>query len=90
MITFVQLAGISAIKKWLVDGYIGPAFLIVIAGVALTLMLNRQFRALIGFVGFCVVIALLIFGGDKLFGEDGAFTKSAKEGASKITNTTFF
>lgn len=71
------LLGLSTLQGTLVEKWIGPAFMIVVAGIAIKFIISRQFRELAGFLGIAAVVALLVFNGDGLFGKAGIFTKIA-------------
>lgn len=79
--------GLSGLYQTLVDNWLGPIFLIVMAVVAIYFVKNRQFRELAAFVGICIIVALLIFFGSYLFGgggTDGKLTQAAKGIVDKI------
>lgn len=79
--TFTMLlgnAGIGGLKEILIANWIGPAFFLVVAGLAIKFIISRQFRELAGFLGIAAIVALLIFGGEGLFGETGIFYKIAE------------
>lgn len=62
----------------LIQNWIGPVFLLIIAGYSIKFLLSRQFRELAGFVVIGALVALMIYGGDTLFGETGLLTKIAQ------------
>ena len=53
--------GLGALQKTLVSNWIGPAFFIIVAGIAIKFIVSRQFRELAGFLGIAAIVALLIF-----------------------------
>lgn len=65
--------GLGGIQENLVSNWLGPALFIIIAGVSIKFILNRQFRELAGFLMIAAVVALLVFNADGLFGESGVF-----------------
>lgn len=65
--------GLGGIQDNLVSNWLGPALFIIIAGVSIKFILNRQFRELAGFLMIAAVVALLVFNADGLFGENGVF-----------------
>lgn len=65
--------GLGGIQENLVSEWLGPALFIIIAGVSIKFILNRQFRELAGFLMIAAVVALLVFNADGLFGEKGVF-----------------
>ena len=79
----------SAIADW-----IGPAFVLVVAAVAIVLALKRQLAAFLSFAAIAVLAAVFIFFGDDLFGKNGNISKAGKDVATKInavdlTDTTY-
>lgn len=66
-------AGLGTLQKTLVSNWIGPAFFIIVAGIAIKFIVSRQFRELAGFLGIATIVALLIFNAGGLFGTKGIF-----------------
>lgn len=83
---FLADAGLGSLQQTLVSNWIGPAFLIVVAGCAIKFIISRQFRELAGFLGIAVVVALLVFNADGLFGSGGIFYKIAKAFSEALGN----
>lgn len=77
--------GLSRLQNTLVQNWIGPVFLIVIAALSIKFMMQRQFRELAGFLAIGAVVGLLIYGTGTLFGERGLLTNIAKGFANLIT-----
>ena len=77
-------AGLGTLQTTLVSNWIGPAFFIVVAGLAIKFIVSRQFRELAGFLGIAAIVALLIFNGAGLFGESGVFYKIADSFSTSI------
>mgnify|MGYP001060963827 CR=1 FL=1 len=86
MNSLVLLAGLAGLQNTLVQNWIGPAFLIVIAALAIKFMIQRQFRELAGFLAIGAVVALLIYGTDSLFGENGIFKGIADAFANALNS----
>lgn len=76
--------GLRGLYDELVSNWLGPIFLIVMAIVAIYFVKNRQFRELAAFIGICVIVALLIFFGDKLFGTGKGSGGTLTNAANKI------
>ena len=79
----------SAIADW-----IGPAFVLIIAAVAIVLALKRQLAAFLSFAAIAVLAAIFIFFGGDLFGKNGNISKAGRDVADKInavdlTETTY-
>lgn len=79
-------SGLGGLKSDLIQNWIGPAFFIVVAAFAIKFIISRQFRELAGFLAIGAVVALLIFGGEGLFGAEGIFTKIAQAFSTSIGN----
>lgn len=72
--------GLNKIYEPLINNWVGPAFLIIVAIFSLVFIKNRQFRELAAFVGIAVIVALLVYFGKELFSkEEGVLTKEAKK-----------
>lgn len=65
------LSGLESIRQKLVSDWIGPAFLIVVVGVAITFIWKRQIRELLIFLLFAGVVGAIIYGAQELFGSAG-------------------
>lgn len=83
LLYLAQGAGLGELQRNLVSNWIGPAFLIIVAGFAIKFIISRQFRELAGFLGIAALVALLVFSPEFLFGENGLF-KSIAEGFSRL------
>ena len=81
---FILNAGLNDLVNTVRENWIGPIFLIIVAGVSITFLIQRQIRNLLIFVGIAAVVGALIFFGENLFGSNGSLTKTASDGASKI------
>lgn len=77
LLTFFATAGLGTLQSNLVSNWIGPAFLIVVAGLAIKFIISRQFRELAGFLAIAAVVGLLIFNAGGLFGSNGIFKNIA-------------
>lgn len=77
ILTQLANAGLGELQNTLVSNWIGPAFLMVIAGFAIKFIISRQFRELAGFLAIAAVVALLVFNANSLFGSGGIFTSIA-------------
>lgn len=70
--------GLKGIQDNLISNWIGPAFFILVAVFAIYFVKEQQFRRLIAFVGIAIIVGILIFYGDKLFGKDGKLVEEGK------------
>lgn len=74
--TFILLGGL---QDKLITQWIGPAFIIVVAAVAVTLAWKKQFRELLSFVAIAAICGALIWGASELFGSGGKGTTTVKD-----------
>lgn len=83
MLTFADgnIGGLGSLWKDVKSQWLAPLFLAVVAVMAVVFVKNRQWTALISFVGIAVVVAALMFGGASLFGTDGG---EANKGLASI------
>lgn len=92
--SFLATFALSNLVDFVINSWIGPAFVLIIAGVAIVLALKRQLAAFLSFAAIAVLAAIFIFFGSDLFGKNGNISKAGKDVATKIntvdlTNTTF-
>lgn len=80
----VMLAGLGELQSELVENWIGPAYLIAVAFFAIKFLKDREFRTLFIFIAIAIIVGLLIFFADDLFGSGGSITKSAKGVVDKV------
>ena len=73
LIMVVANNGLAGVQDNLVSNWVGPAFLIVVAVIAVKFVVSRQFRELAGFLAIAAIVALLVFNADSLFGSEGIF-----------------
>ena len=76
--------GLNGIINGLVGNWLGPAYIILIAVVAIHFVKDRQFRELAAFGGIAAIVGLFLFFGNALFGASGKVTKSVQDVASGI------
>ena len=55
----------------IIGGYVGPVFLVIVAGVSIMFVKEREFRKLAAFLGIAAIVGIIIFAGDQLFGDKG-------------------
>lgn len=80
----MHLLALSNLVDFVVNSWIGPAFVLIIAAVAIVLALKRQLAAFLSFAAIAVLAAIFIFFGNDLFGKNGNVTKASKSVAQKI------
>lgn len=78
-------AGLSGLSDKLVNDWIGPIYIVLVAVVAITLLMKKEIRALVAFLVVAVICGLLVYFGKDLFGSSGRLTKSAKDAAGSIS-----
>lgn len=84
MLNFLILAGLDGLRSNLVTQWIGPAALIVIAGCSIKFLIDRNFRMLASFIVIGAIVAVLIYGTELFFGQNGTFKKAVEEGAKQV------
>lgn len=84
MLDAIFAQGLSGLTSSLITNWIGPAFLLVIAGIAIVLAIRRQLMAFLSFALVGVLAAIFIYGGAALFGENGSLTKVGKDVAKEV------
>lgn len=80
----VMNAGLSGLMETLKNNWIGPVFFIIVAGVSITFLLQREIRKLLVFVVIAALVGVLIYFGADLFGQNGSLSNFAKKEASSI------
>ena len=90
MFNYLILAGLDTLRSTLVQQWIGPAALLVIAALSIKFLIDRNFRMLASFVIIGAIVAVLIYGTDLFFGQNGTFKKAVEEGAKQVQVITFF
>lgn len=78
-------AGLEGLSKTLVDQWIGPIYIVIVAVVAITLLLKKEIRGLVAFLVVAIICGLLVYFGKDLFGSSGKLTGAAKKAAGDIS-----
>lgn len=78
------LGGLDTIETTLRTSWVGPAFMIVLIGLAITFMIRRQWMTMVTFIAFATVVGIIIFRTSTFFGDQGALTNT---GAKFATDT---
>ena len=84
MFNYLILEGLDTLRGTLVQQWIGPAALLVIAALSIKFLIDRNFRMLASFVIIGAIVAVLIYGTDLFFGQNGTFKKAVEEGAKQV------
>lgn len=79
-------AGLSELVTYLINNWLGPAYLITVAFFAIMFLKDREFRKLAAYVVIATVVAILIYAGNEFLGKDGTLTKAAKNTAKQVSN----
>ena len=88
LLNLFLLSGLNGLVETLTQNWLGPVFLIMVAGFSLAFLKNREFRGLIVFAIVAIIVALFIFMPGKLFGKDGKLTKQADNVVDSINYVT--
>lgn len=76
--------GLSGLQNSLTNKWIGPLFLIVLAGLGVHALAKRSVRQGLVLIVAGVLTSLLIYGGQLMFGQGGHLTKAARRGAQQV------
>lgn len=78
------LLGIRGLQKTVINDWIGPAFFIILAAVAIMLVVGRKLREglILGVVA--VLVGIYVFAGESLFGQSGNLTGAGQKIADKV------
>lgn len=76
---FLMNSGLKNISNNLINNWIGPVFLLIVAAVAVKFVVNKQWRELAVTVLIAAIASVLIFAGGDLFGKDKGLTKSSQD-----------
>lgn len=90
MNNLVVATGLQNLQTQFIQNWIGPAFLICVAFFAIMFIKEREFRKLASFVVIAAIVALLIYGGPKLFGESGKLKKAAEDIVDTVNTINYF
>ena len=78
-------SGLRGLWNTVLNNWITPLFIAMVAVFALYFIKDRAWMKLIGFVGIAAVVGVLVFAGGELFGgSDKGLTKVAKNAAKEI------
>lgn len=77
-------AGLNGLMDTLKNNWIGPVFFIIVAGVSVTFLLQREIRKLLVFIVIAAIVGVLIYFGTDLFGQNGSITNVVKKEATGI------
>lgn len=85
--TLIPAAGLENLWETVRDDWLVWIFLGFVAVCALPMIRSKSWRELFGLVAVAVVVGLLLFAGQDLFGsEDATFTKVGKDAADEINS----
>lgn len=76
--------GLGPLVNSLINGWIGPVFLLIVAAIAVPFLKEKEYRKLFSFLGIVAIVALLVYAGNHFFGENGGITNTAKGIGDKV------
>lgn len=82
--TVMLATGLNALWTTILQGWVGPIFLAMIAIFAIMFIKDQAWMKLISFVGIAAVVAVLIYAGPTLFGDGGTFQSVAEDAATQV------
>lgn len=87
---FILAGGLNALQDSVIQNYIGPVFLIILAGVAIKMFMAQQVRQAITVIIFAAIAAVLIYAGPALFGESGKLKNAANQVIQDVNTITVY
>lgn len=81
---FALTGGLEALRKTVVTDWLGPAYLLGVAVMAIIFLKDREFRKLGAFIVIAGVVGALIFAAPELFGKDKGVTKGVTNAVKKV------
>lgn len=82
MFNFLSLlafnAGLGTVQTNLVNNWIGPIYIVLVAAGAIIFLIQREIRKLLVFFIIAAVVGVLVFLGPQLFGSGGNVTRATK------------
>lgn len=85
MLNMLQtLDGLSSLTEWLLNSWVQPLFLLIVAAMALFLLKDKKMRELIIFLIFAAIVGVFVFLGNDIFGGNRGLTGVAKKAADKV------
>jgi len=81
--------GLNGLWDTVLGNWIQPIFLAMIAIFAIKFIKDRQWTALVTFIGIAAVVGVLVFGGESLFGSEGSLKGVAEEVAGEVNAIAF-
>ena len=83
--TAIVLAqGLAGLQEKAINNWIGPAFLLGVAGISIIFIKDRAWMKLLGFLGIAAIVGMVIYFGSQLFGKDGNLTSGVKSLADDV------
>lgn len=76
---FIVASGLEGLRTTLVDNWLGPAYLIVVAAMSIVFIKDREFRKLGAYFAIATIVAVLIYSTNALFGSNGSLKGTAEE-----------
>lgn len=80
----LSLFDLNGLLQTATTGWIGPVFLIIVAGVSITFLIRREIRQLLIFLVIAAIVGLLVYGGQALFGQQGNLKNAANTVANNV------
>lgn len=82
--TLMLNEGLNGLTDNLRDNWVGPVFLLIVAGVSINFLIHREFRKLMVFAALAALIGMMIYFGNDVFGNNGSLSKFAQKEAVQI------
>lgn len=78
--------GLSGLQNEAINNWIGPVFILGVAGIAIIFLKDRAWMKLISFLGIAAIVGILVFNGAQWFGKDGKLKNAGKSAGDTIGN----
>lgn len=77
-------SGLNGIVNELKDNWLAPVFILIVAGVSIMFLVQRELRKLAVFLVIAMLVGVLLFFGEAIFGKNGNLTNWGKKQATSI------
>ena len=84
MLTAGYTADLAGAWNSVVGKYIGPAIAIILGAMSLKFLFSRQWTQFISFLAMGLIVAVIVFFGDKIFAQDSSLVEGAGGIATQI------
>lgn len=76
--------GLGGLQKDAIKYWIGPVFILAVAGMSIVFLKDRAWMKLISFLGIAAIVGILVFNGSDWFGDTGKLKDAAKSAGDTV------